>query len=217
MQTPDPHPHRLQEPSSWVIRFSPLIAPGSRVLDVACGHGRHTRLLASRGHRVTAADRDAAALAGLSGVTAVTCVQADLEAAPWPFAPASFDAVIVTNYLHRPLLPHIAASLRGGGILIYETFMAGNERFGKPSNPDYLLRPHELLGAFASLYVVGFEQGVEQSPAPRAVQRIAALAVQPAAALQRTGGAIIGSAAQAAGFGQGDTGPFPLPAAGQID
>jgi len=120
-------------------------------------------------------------------------VNADLEGAPWPFAPAQFDAVIVTSYLHRPLFGAIAASLRGGGALIYETFMAGNERFGRPSNPDYLLRPHELLGAFAALDVVAFEQGVEQVPAPRAVQRIAALA--------RGGGERV----------------FPLPAARQID
>jgi SAM-dependent methyltransferase len=125
---------------------------------------------------VTAADRDAAALAALAGATGVTTRTADLEADPWPFPPATFDAVVVTNYLHRPLFPHLAAVLRPGGVLIYETFMQGNERFGKPSNPAFLLQSDELLDAFRdALAVAGFEQGGLGRPVRAVVQRICAV------------------------------------------
>jgi len=166
----------IDPPSPWVVRFAGLIPPGGPVLDLACGGGRHARFLAGRGHPVRAVDRDAAALARLAGNERVATLCADLESGPWPFAEGGFAGIVVTNYLHRPLLPRIAAALAPGGVLLYETFMAGNERHGRPSNPDFLLRPHELLHAFGAMTVVAFEQGFERAPLPRVVQRIAARA-----------------------------------------
>lgn len=163
-------------PSDWVRRFAALISPAGSVLDLACGHGRHTRLLAGLGHSVEAADRDADALAGLASLPGVTIRQADLENAPWPYADRRFDGIVVSNYLHRPLFPHLVAVLAEGGVLICETFMLGNERFGRPSNPDFLLRPNELLEAFgARLHVVAFEQGEVAQPKPAVVQRLCAI------------------------------------------
>ena len=165
--------HGAQAASDWVLRWAHLVPAGAAVLDVACGRGRHARLFADRGCRVLAVDRDAEALAALAGVDGIQTQQADLEDAPWPFAPGSFDAVVVTNYLHRPQFPHLAAALRPGGVLIYETFMLGNARFGKPSNPGFLLRPGELLEAFSGvLAVAGFEQGEAGRPPRAVVQRI---------------------------------------------
>ncbi len=161
--------------SAWVARFAPLIAPHGRVLDLACGSGRHARLLAGRGHAVVAVDRSPGALAALAGVAGVEPVQADLEQGAWPFAGLRFAGIVVTNYLHRPLLPHIAAALDEGGVLIYETFMQGNERFGRPTNPEFLLRPGELLEAFAGLQAVAFEQGEVARPKPAALQRLCAV------------------------------------------
>jgi SAM-dependent methyltransferase len=158
-----------------------LIRSGGEVLDLACGHGRHARHLAERGYRVIAVDRDPAALAGLAGVPRVRAVRADLEGAPWPFGGDAFDGVVVANYLHRPLFDALAASLAPGGVLIYETFMQGNERYGKPSNPDFLLRPGELAEAWRGrLEVVAFEQGRVARPKPAVVQRICALRGPPA-------------------------------------
>jgi len=163
-------------PSPWVARFAPLIVAGGSVLDVACGQGRHCRLLAARGYRVTGVDRDTAALAAVSATPGVTTIVADLEAGPWPFTDARFDAVLVTRYLHRPLFPSLLASLAPDGVLIYETFAAGNEAFGKPSRPDFLLAPDELLTVVgARLTVVAFEQGVTTGEGPQVVQRIAAI------------------------------------------
>jgi len=163
-------------PSPWVARFAPLIVAGGSVLDVACGQGRHSRLLAARGHPVTGVDRDAVALAALADTPGVTTIVADLEAGPWPFTDAHFDAVVVTRYLHRPLFPALLASLAPDGVLIYETFALGNEAFGKPSNPDFLLAPDELLTLIGARFtVVAFEQGVTTGAAPQVVQRIAAL------------------------------------------
>src|SRR4030095_12680933 len=127
------------------------------VLDVACGSGRHVRWFAARGCRVTAIDRDAAALAPLAaiGETGV----ADIENGPWPLPGRRFDAVVVTNYLWRPLMPVIIASVADDGTLLYETFSAGNETVGKPSNPDFLLAPGELLQAATQLRIVAFEDG----------------------------------------------------------
>ena len=169
--------HDNPRPSDWVLRWAHLVKPGSKVLDLACGTGRHARLFAARGNEVTACDRDPLALATLSGIAGVFLRQADLEdGSPWPFGSAEFDAVIVCNYLHRPLFPAIADALASGGVLIYETFMLGNERYGKPSNPRFLLEPDELLAAFARrLVVAGFEQGRVARGKPALIQRLCAL------------------------------------------
>ena len=147
------------------------------MLDVACGAGRHARSLAARGHPVLALDRDREALAALAGVKGIEPVYADLEdGSPWPLADRRFAVVIVVNYLHRPLFPALAGALAEGGVLVYETFAAGNERFGKPSNPQFLLRPGELLEAFAGvLTIVAFEQGRVERPKPALIQRLCAL------------------------------------------
>jgi SAM-dependent methyltransferase len=175
-------PHDLDAPSPWVTRWARLIPQGA-VLDLASGRGRHARHLASLGHEVLALDRDREALAALAGVPGVQTLCADLEAGSWPLAGRSFAGIVVCNYLHRPLLPRLADSLEPGGVLIYETFAVGNERYGRPSNPAFLLRPGELLEAFGnSLTVVAFEQGLVSSPKPAVVQRICA-ARAPAAAL----------------------------------
>lgn len=167
--------HDQLNPSPWVERWAHLVAAGGVVLDVASGAGRHARYFSGRGHAVIAVDRDAAALESLRGVVGVQTKVADLEEAAWPFVAEQFDAIVVTNYLHRPLLPHIIASLGADGVLIYETFMAGNERYGRPSNPAFLLQPDELLTEVAGhLSVVAFEQGIVQRPRPAAVQRLCA-------------------------------------------
>jgi SAM-dependent methyltransferase len=153
-------------PSPWVVRWAPLVTHGP-VLDVASGAGRHANLFVRKGFEVVAVDREAHSIPG------VRFVQADLEnGAPWPFAGRRFGAIVVTNYLYRPLLPVLADALDSGGVLVYETFMAGNERYGKPSNPDFLLRPGELLQAFGALAVLGFEQGTTGNAV---VQRICAI------------------------------------------
>jgi SAM-dependent methyltransferase len=164
------HEHGALAPSPWVLRWAPLVARGP-LLDVACGAGRHSTLFASRGIDVLAVDREPQSIPG------VRFVQADLEAGAWPFANQRFAAIVVTNYLHRPLLPILAASLQPDGILLYETFMLGNERYGKPSNPRFLLQPGELFDAFAgSLDVLAFEQGRTFAPKPAILQRLCAAA-----------------------------------------
>ena len=151
----------------------PWIRPGGRVLDVACGAGRHARWLARLGFEVDAVDRDVSGLA--DPPPGVEPRAADLEGAPWPYPGARFDAIVVTNYLHRPLLALLVDSLEPGGLLLYETFAAGNERFGKPSNPDFLLRPGELLDAVRGrLRVLAFEDLTVAGPRPACLQRIAA-------------------------------------------
>jgi SAM-dependent methyltransferase len=169
--------HDALVPSAWVQRWSALVPAGARVLDVACGSGRHARWFATRGARVTALDRDALALAPLRDLAGATVevIVADIENAPWPLARREFDAVVVTNYLWRALLPTLVASVSGGGVLIYETFSHGNATVGKPSNPDFLLQPGELLRAVGELRVVAFEDGFVGEPAPRFVQRVAAV------------------------------------------
>ncbi len=163
------------EPSPWLIRFAPLIPAGSDVLDLACGSGRHARLLAGMGQRVEAVDRDADSLAALAGIDGIQTRCADLEGGPWPYYGRGFDAIVVTNYLHRPLLPNLFGCLNEGGLLIYETFMVGNERLGKPSNPAYLLRSGELLDLVRNrLRVLAFEQGEVAEPRPAVIQRIVA-------------------------------------------
>lgn len=166
----------LDAASHWVRRFAALVAPGGRVLDLACGGGRHARLFAGLGHPVEAVDRDTAALAGLSGAAGINTRCADLENGPWPYAGESFAGIVVANYLHRPLLPLLADALLPEGVLIYETFMAGNEKLGRPSNPAFLLRPDELLEfARGRLHVVAFEQGEVSQPKPAVVQRLCAI------------------------------------------
>ena len=170
--------HDIAAPSDWVVRWAHLARPGGTVLDLASGGGRHARFFAARGHEVIACDRDADALATLSGVPGITPRQADLEdGSPWPFAPGQFDAIVVCNYLHRPLFGAIAESLAPGGLLLYETFLLGNERYGKPSNPRFLLARDELLAAFAGrLVVAGYEQGRVERGKPALIQRLCALA-----------------------------------------
>ena len=174
----------LQQASAWVRRFAVLVPPGE-VLDLACGSGRHARLMAQLGHPVLALDRDADALASTAG-QGIAVQQFDLESAvvdqqaAWPFEPARFAGIIVTNYLHRPLLPHLLDSLAPGGVLIYETFASGNAQFGKPSNPEFLLATGELLHlAQANVgrgwHVVAFEDGYVTQPRPAMVQRICLL------------------------------------------
>jgi len=161
--------HDIVAPSAWVVRWAPLITRG-RVLDLACGGGRHARLLAGLGHEVTAVDREPLALAG------VRFVQADLEdGSPWPLPGEQFQGIVVANYLHRPLFPLISRALAPGGVLIYETFMAGNERFGKPANPAFLLLPGELWAAFGGLHIIAFEQGLSLQPKAAMLQRLCAV------------------------------------------
>lgn len=164
--------HGLGAPSPWAKRWAPLLPTGATVLDLACGAGRHVRWLAALGHRVTAIDHDAAACEPLRDVAEV--VVADVENGPWPCAGRRFDGVLVTNYLWRPLWPRILESLAPGGVLIYETFAAGNETVGRPSRPDFLLQPGELLACCAGLHVVAYEDGFLGNP-DRFVQRIAAV------------------------------------------
>jgi SAM-dependent methyltransferase len=164
------NPHATDIPSQWVVRWAPLIERGP-VLDVACGAGRHAILFAERGFEVLAVDKSDQALPG-----AIHFVKANLEdGSPWPFANQRFAGIVVTNYLYRPLLRTLMESLDEGGVLIYETFMVGNERYGKPSNPDFLLRPGELLEAFGALAVAAFEQGTAERPKKAVIQRICAV------------------------------------------
>ncbi|MEM5343230.1 class I SAM-dependent methyltransferase [Paraburkholderia azotifigens] len=164
-------------PSRWVTRWAHLVEAGGAVLDVASGAGRHARFFASRGHPVMAIDRDAAALASMSGMPGIETLAADIESGSWPLASnAQFSAVVVTNYLHRPLFPHLLAALAPDGVLIYETFAQGNETVGKPSNPAFLLAPGELLDAVRGrLRVVAFQDGFLAEPRPAYVQRICAI------------------------------------------
>ena len=166
----------LQAPSPWVARFADMAPAGGRVLDVACGGGRHSRLFLDLGHPVTAVDIDISGMEALAGRKGLKLVVADLEAgAPWPFAGETFAAVVVANYLFRPLLPRMVEAVGPGGVLIYETFALGNERFGRPRNPDFLLRPGELLAvAAAHLRVLAYEDLIVEQPKPAAIQRIAA-------------------------------------------
>jgi len=168
--------HVQLAPSAWLCRFARMIAAGGAVLDLACGQGRHARLLAGMGYRVEAVDRDRASLAMLTGVAGITTRCADLEGSPWPYEAGSFDGIVVTNYLHRPLMAAILDALRPGGVLIYETFGLGNEKLGHPSKPEFLLNSHELLQwVMGRLQVLAFEQGRVELPKPAVIQRICAL------------------------------------------
>lgn len=168
--------HHPDAPSAWVSRWVRIIPRGGRVLDVACGAGRHSRLLAQLGFRVDAVDRDPALLELLAAVPGITTKCADIEGGPWPYAGETFDGVVVVNYLHRPLFPHLLSAVAPGGVLIYETFAAGNERYGRPANPDHLLRPGELLELVRGrLRVVAYEDLLVEEPRPAMIQRICAV------------------------------------------
>ena len=169
--------HTSPAPSPWQLRWAHLLPAGGRVLDLACGRGRHLRWLADRGFQVTGIDRDAAALAAsqdLADAGRAELIAADVENSPWPCPGRQFDAVVVANYLWRPLWPQLLASLAPGAVLVYETFAAGNETVGKPSRPDFLLQPGELLARCAGLHTVAYEDGFLDAP-PRFVQRVVAL------------------------------------------
>jgi len=170
--------HASAEPSAWVARFAPLVPTGSTVLDLACGSGRHSRLFLERGHPVLAVDRDLSRLGELAGHPRLETLACDLEDGSVPaFFQRRFGAIVVTNYLHRPLFGPLAAALAPGGVLLYETFAKGNERFGKPSNPAFLLDEGELLRAFQDkLKVIAYEDVVVETPRPAALQRLCAQA-----------------------------------------
>jgi SAM-dependent methyltransferase len=171
----DPHVV-MSAPSEWVGRFAPFIPAAGRVLDLACGQGRHARFLAQLGYRVSAADRDEQALASLAGVFGIEAKAVDLEHDPWPYPGQRFAGIVVANYLHRPLFPVLVESLEPGGVLLYETFACGNERYGRPSNPQFLLEPGELLTVVSGrLRVIAYEDLFVARPKPALVQRICAV------------------------------------------
>jgi len=172
--------HHDLAPSPWITRFAHLVVPGARDLDLAAGHGRHARFFAERGARVVAVDRDPSALGTLAGCPGIEARACDLETGHWPLAGEHFDAIVVVNYLHRPLFAHLRSALARHGVLLYETFAMGNEAHGRPTNPDFLLCRDELLTIAAlpprPLTVVGFEQGeIADGARPAVVQRLAAV------------------------------------------
>jgi SAM-dependent methyltransferase len=176
LKSADACPHGAGEASAWVQRWAHLVRGGGSVLDIACGHGRHMKYFAGRGHKVVGVDRSPEAVAAVAPMGEV--ILADIENGPWPLTQAgqvrTFDGVIVTNYLWRALFPVIAQSVAPGGVLIYETFASGNESVGKPSRADFLLQAGELLRGFADLHVVAYENGFLDNPA-RFVQRLVAI------------------------------------------
>ncbi len=166
----------MNEPSPWVVEHETLIPEGGAVLDVACGKGRHTRHFLSRGHLVTAIDKDVSGLTEISGAEGLEIIEADLEiGGPWPLGARTFAGVIVTNYLHRPLLPALVGAVGPGGALIYDTFAAGNEAYGKPTRSEFLLKEGELLEAIkTSLDVRAYDHGFVDKP-PSIRQRLCAV------------------------------------------
>ena len=168
--------HGAAGASPWLLRWAHLIASGGSVLDVAAGSGRHTRWLAGRGFAVTAIDRDASAMRSLADCART--VVADLEGEPWPLKGLTFDAVLVTNYLWRPLFASLVNAVAPGGVLVYETYAAGHQSVGRPARPDFLLAPGELLAAVPGLRIVAYEDGFLDDP-KRFVQRLAAVRERP--------------------------------------
>jgi len=168
--------HTHGDPVAWVRRFQTLIPAGGIVLDVACGNGRHSRFLAKLGYRICAVDRDVSGVEDLIGTAGIEVVEADLETQSWPFAGRTFDGIVVVNYLYRPLVPHLRLALADGGVLIYQTFARGNEKYGRPRNPDFLLQDGELLDMFGDgLRVVAYESGLVEGETPAVVQRLCAI------------------------------------------
>ena len=170
-------PHSSLKPSPWVTRFIPLIPHGGEILDLACGSGRHTRYLLDSGHKVTALDKDVSKVIMLTSNSNFSLFQWDLETIdPWPFPDKSFSGIVVTNYLYRPLFQNLINALDDNGILIYETFSIGNEHYGHPKNPDFLLNNEELFELCKNeLTVVAFEQGIVlRQTAPKVIQRVCA-------------------------------------------
>jgi SAM-dependent methyltransferase len=168
--------HGTESPSLWIQRWHHLLKPNSTVLDLACGAGRHMKWFSDHGHACTGVDRSAEALAAAADFGQT--VEADIENGPWPLAGQTFDAVVVTHYLWRPLMPQILNALAPGGVLFYETFAQGHEKIGKPSRPDFLLTPGELLQTCESLHIVAYEDGYWDQPA-KFIQRIVAAKEDP--------------------------------------
>ena len=167
--------HNHQDISVWAHQHAGRIAPASNVLDLACGNGRHTRYLAGLGHRVTAIDRNLSGVVDLAADDRFELIEHDLEHSPWPFTGRRFGGIVVTNYRYPPLYPYLIAALTDGGTLIYDTFAAGNERFGHPRNPAFLLKPGELLDAFAAdLHIVAYDHGYVDAPEPALRQHLCA-------------------------------------------
>lgn len=163
-------------PSSWITHYADLFTPNSHVLDLACGSGRHARLFIKHNHCVTVVDRNLDGVADLAGNSHATLIEADLENAPWSLAGRQYDAIVVCNYLHRPLMPCIIESVAPGGLLLYDTFAVGNEQFGRPRNPDFLLRPNELLDLLPVDFIVrGYQHGRVDTPKPAVRQRLCAV------------------------------------------
>ncbi len=168
--------HNNQNVSAWVRRHVGRITPASSILDLACGSGRHTRYLANLGHHVTALDIDLSGVTDLTNDDMIELVEHDLENSPWPFSGRHFHGIVVTNYHHRPLYPNLAAALAHQGTLIYATFASGNEQFGRPGNPDFLLKPGELINSFATdLRIVAYDHGRVEAPRPAIRQRLCAI------------------------------------------
>ena len=181
----DCKPAASVEASAWVLRFLHLIPTGGRVLDLACGKGRHTRLLADHGYRVTAADIDVSGLADLGNDPRIEIREIDLETGEQPFVGERFAAILICNYLHRPHFAWLADILEPNGLLLIDTFAQGNEVYGRPQNPDFLLAPGELLSAFATrLQIVAYEHGLEFLPRPAVRQRICVMNGSTCAALR---------------------------------
>lgn len=173
--------HRVtMNPSEWIVRYAPLIGEGASILDLACGSGRNGRVFLGGGRKVTFVDIDTSGVQDLAGVRGVEILEADLEGSShqgggWPFGQKRFDCVIVVNYLWRPILDDICAAVAPGGILLYETFMIGNEAFGRPRSPDFLLNPGELVDAAGEdFHILAFEEGAVGTPPSAVKQALAA-------------------------------------------
>jgi SAM-dependent methyltransferase len=159
--------------SPWIARFAHLVPTGGTVLDLAAGHGRHSRFFLDQGHDVTAVDIDMSGMSDLIGKAGLTVLETDMETGVWPFPACAFDGIVMTNYLHRSHFPHLIDALRPGAALLIESFGVGNEKFGRPRNPDFHLHPGELLAAFSGrLHVVAYEHGIEHLPRPAVRQRL---------------------------------------------